>query len=242
MTTWVVKDDERSVMYSPVGLKLIDDFTGTAPTPFRVVPRLTGPARGNASVELLRVDGTDLVATGIRPVLTPSTVLAYPALGRDKTPTITPPTDYEVRIDCDWYRPLYRATATGVRFTAFPYDDDTPPASFPSAPDELRLLPGPAYPHPAGVAMLRGKVVDATAAPVVDALVSATVAVGALTRTERTLSGDGGSYALPLRWAATATVVTVTADHTPPGGPNRTGSTSVTIPDDLATGRTITVS
>ncbi|MGB5755635.1 MAG: hypothetical protein WBM50_01865, partial [Acidimicrobiales bacterium] len=159
MRTWVVRPETRFVMYAPIGLKLVDDLTGGGPIGLRLVDTLRGPARGDLAVTLLERVGTELRATGIRPTLTPSTILSYPGLGRTANPAASPPKDYEIRIEADFYRPLYRTTKTGIAFTAFPYDDEQhPPASVPSGPVEIRLLPGPAYPFPNHLPVVRGVV------------------------------------------------------------------------------------
>ena len=170
--------------------------------------------------------------------LTPSTILSYPGLGRTANPAASPPKDYEIRIEADLYRPLYRATAAGIAFAAFPYDDVHPPALVPSGPVEIRLLPGPAYPFPNHLPVVRGVVTDA-GVPTADVLVSSTTTVGGVDLVERAVTDDAGQFALTLRWVAAGVPTTIEAVATPPIGSGRQGSIVVTLPDAIGTNQEI---
>lgn len=239
MTTWAGQPELRTVLYAPVGLRLIDDLTGETPAGLRLVDQLSGPTRGDLAATLLESIGGDLQPTGIRPVLTPSGILAYPGLGRAADPSSAPPRQFEIRIEADRYRPLYRSSSTGIAFTAFPYDDELhPPASVPTGPIETRLVPSPAYSFPNHLAVLRGTVTDG-GQPVADALVSVTVTVGGADVVDLALSDDGGHYALPLRWVEPGVATTVEAVSLPPLGSGRQGQIVITVPTDLGTNQEI---
>jgi hypothetical protein len=130
MRTWRTLLGERLELYSPIGLRLIDAFTGAAPIgqirPFLDVSDGSGGWR----------------PTEIKAVRTPSHVLIYPGLERRAEVIGQPPRRYRVQIEAEGYRPFYRMTlegrrfngppfyretATGIEFDAFPYNDMTPP-------------------------------------------------------------------------------------------------------------------
>ena len=59
-------------------------------------------------------------------------------------------------------------------------------------------------------------------------------------QTAQTLTGAGGTFALPLRWAPVGPAVTVTAtDYR--RTPNRTGQLSVQLPDALGRNQKIVI-
>lgn len=227
MRTWVRLPADRFVLHWPVGLRLLDDLTGE-------------PPRGRVDAELFLDDAGTLVETGISAKLTPAGILTYPALGRRAKPSTHPPRDYQVRLTADYYIPLYRATAPGIAFQAFPYDDQTPPAGGPAGAVDTPLLPSPPYPFPPHVPVLRGEV-TVTGDPTPDVLVSWTGAVGGTPVEDRTLTDARGTFALPLRWAPFGPLVQIDADYTPPGGPAQSGSVTVTLPGALATSQSIAI-
>src|SRR5687767_12932981 len=101
---------ERWVLYSPIGLRLVDDMTGNMPL-------------GHVRVLLDRRDPAgNWQETKIKAVMTPSGNLTYPGLERH--PDLSGPARrYRARIEADLYGPLYRATLDGIEFDAFPYND-----------------------------------------------------------------------------------------------------------------------
>lgn len=177
MRTWRTLPDERSQLFSPVGLLPRDDMTGRTPV-------------GTLQVVLDAQDpGGIWRRTDVRAVLTQSGVITYPGLGRQREPVGLPARRYRVRVTAKYYIPRYRRDQDGVEFDAHPYDDHNPPASAPDAPSLLVLMPGPTYPFPGHLLVLRGVVVDASGVPVPDAEVS-------IGTTRRTLSDARGAFAL----------------------------------------------
>jgi hypothetical protein len=228
MTNWRALPSERFELYSPVGLRLIDDFTGRPPF-----------GRIRASLDI--IDATaGWRSTVIEPITTPSGVLAYPGLERRSEVIGLPPRRYRVRLDAEFYRPLYRLNAEGIEFEAFPYNDSNPPTDYRVNPpqavitraQDVNLEPAANYPFPPHVRVLRGKVVDSSGRPVVDAEVKR----GA---TERVLSGDNGEYALPLRWAVNGVSIPIDAIDQRTG---RMGTINITLPQALGGGQTIIIS
>jgi hypothetical protein len=218
MRTFRILPGERSELFSPVGLRLLDGMTGAGPI-------------GRVDAFLDVRDGTAWRATGIQAVRTPSGVVAYPGLER-RADVSGPPRHYRVRITADFYRPFYPlATLGGFEFDAFPWNDAHPPRSTAQASQDVRLAPSPGYPFPAFVPVLRGRVLDVAGKPVADAEVSFDP--------ERVLSDDRGELALPLRFAAPGVTLRIEAVHNPTG---RTGSLDVTLPGALGKSQTISIS
>jgi hypothetical protein len=217
MRTWRRLAGERRSLYGAVGLRLVDDLTGEPPI-------------GQIEPALDLLDGAAWRPVEGRLVLAPSGVLTGPGLERGADPA-GGPRRYRLRVDADYYRPLYRAAGDGVEFDAYPYDDETPPQAFARSASDEFLTPSRAYPFPAHVRVLRGQVVDMAGAPVEDALVTEGAA-------DRCLSDDRGLFALPLRIALEGVPVQITADHQ---RSLRSGSITVTLPDDLGNSHTIQV-
>jgi hypothetical protein len=177
MTSWNSVPGATSVMLAPIGLLPIDDITGRAP-----LGALKVFLDAEESVGVWR-------QTDVRALITRSGVITFPALGRMRDPAAHAPRRYRVRVEAEHYIPNYRRDQEGVEFDAFPYDDNTAPASAPGMPDPFFLLPGPTYPFPGHLLVLRGMVVDAGGAPVRDAEVT----IGA---TRRVLSDARGCFAI----------------------------------------------
>ena len=207
---------ERWMLYSPIGLRLLDDITGNMPFgPLRAFLDRQDPATGNWQ------------ETTIKAVTTPGGNLTYPGLERHHDVS-GGPRRYRCRIDADFYGPLYRALADGIEFDAFPYNDTNPPANFPPPPNlplpqDVVLTPGSNYPFPPHISVLRGRTLDINGVPVADAIVSQGVQ-------ERVLTDRRGVFALPLRWAPANVLVPIDASHPRTG---RTGTIQITIPQDL---------
>jgi len=233
---------EQLELYGPIGLRPIDDFTGSAPI-----------SQIRAYLELSDGSGS-WRATDIKAVATPSGILTYPGLERRAEVVGKPPRRYRVKLETELYRPLYlmipvgpvlgppyyRETADGIEFDAFPYNDTYPPTDYTVNPPlkikpqarDVTLAPAVNYPFLTHVRVLRGKVVESTGRPVVDAEVKRG-------NTERVLSGEQGAFALPLRWTPNGVAVAIDAiDHRT----GRTGTINITLPQALGSSWTITVS
>ena len=224
---WRLLPEERLVMYSPVWFRPIDAFTGLPP------------------VESLRVrldlalDG-GWVATDIKPVTTPSGAIVYPGLGRHREPLTAQPRRYRARFESDAFLAVYRRDRDGLEFTAPLYNDTNPPSAL-AMPVTVELLPSLRYPFPAGVPILRGRVVTAAGAPVVDAQVEAQLQPGPVLRLERTMTQGQGGFGLPVRWPVPNVPVVVLATDLR-AQPNRAGAITVQFPGAFGQSHTITVS
>lgn len=217
MRIWRVLPGERSELYSPIGLRLLDEMTG-------------GPPVGRTEAFLDVREGADWRSTAIRAVRTPGGVVAYPGLER-RADVTGPPRHYRVRITAELYRPLYLISQDGIEFDAHPWNDTNPPANTAQEPQDVKLTPAPNYPFPSHVPVLRGVVIDAfTLDPVADAEVF-------YVNLERVLSDERGEFALPLRFAPLNVPVTIDAQrgllH---------GDISVTLPVALGKSQTISIS
>jgi hypothetical protein len=242
MTRWTVLPGERVELYSPIGLRVIDDFTGGSPI---------GWVR--AQLEL-RDDSGAWRATSVAATRTLSGILIYPGLERRAEVLGKLPRRYRVKLEAEFYRPIYRMipagpvlgpphyreTADGIEFDAFPYNDAYPPTDYTVNPPveitlqarDVMLAPAVNYPFPTHLRVLRGNVVDATNRPVVDAEVRRS-------NTERGLSGEQGAYALPLRWPPNGVSIAIDAiDHRT----GQMGTINITLPQALGSSQTITVS
>jgi hypothetical protein len=219
MNGWQAIPDERRRLYSPIGLRLIDDFTGFAPI-----------GAVHAVLDVKRANG-DWRQTDAGAVRTPSDVLAYPGLGRSAHAATEPPTRYRVRLDATYYRPDYLMNLDGIEFDAHAYDDDTPPAVVASLPQSVFLMPATNYPFPGHVRVLRGQVVDVNGDPVASVEVTESAQ-------ERVLSDEHGGFSLPLRWPPLVAAVQIDAlDHRS----GRSGQLNVNLPADLAVGHVVTI-
>lgn len=218
-TKFRVLAGESAMLYSPVGLRLLDEFTGKGPLG-RVVAFLDW-----------QDDSGAWQATGRAPVMTPGGVLTYPGLERRRLAAGAPSRRYRVRLEAELYRAFYRAQFDGREFDAFPFNDTTPPSTLAAMPQDELLVPSSAYPFPTHVRVLRGAVVDAAGVPVADVIVSQ----GGL---ERVLTDERGTFALPLRWAQEGAPLPVDAIDQRTG---RTGMKSVTLPQDLGKNQEITI-
>ncbi|NBH11730.1 carboxypeptidase regulatory-like domain-containing protein [Amycolatopsis sp. SID8362] len=186
---------ESSVLHSPAWFVPFDEFAQRA----RSADVTTELARFDPAANAWEVQETPAIRT-------PSAVIAYPELGRRRGPGAQPER-FRVRFSAIGFAPLYPAdgedfdaSLTGVEFTAYPYDDDTPPAVA-GEPRVVRLLPSVAFPYGPGVRTVYG-VVRANGVPVANALVEAhgvTSRDGAPWQ-ERTLTSAAGAFRLPLRW------------------------------------------
>lgn len=218
MRTWNTLPGERTLLFSPAGIRPIDEFTGLAPL-------------GRVAALLERSDGAGgWGPTDIKPVTTPSGVLTYPHLGRRAEVVGQPPRRYRVKLSADFYIPLYRIAVDGLEFDAHPYNDTNPPNSFPLLPQDALLTPSPNYPFPTHIRVLRGVVEDTAGLTVGDAMVSRGIQ-------ERVLTDARGTFALPLRWPDFDGPVQIDAEDKL----GRVGSINVQLPDALLLSQTIPI-
>lgn len=218
MTTWNLTIDHGSVVYSPVGLRLLDDLTNLPPF-------------GNLQAILDIKDASgNWQQTSILPAMSSDAVLTYPGLERHAIVTGLPARDYRVRLIADYYIPYYRINTDGIVFTAYPFNDENPPAAFAKVPADTVLLPAKNYPFPPNVPVLRGVVVDATGKAVQDAAVTQG-------NTERVVTDEKGRFALPLRWVVPNTNTPIDASSRSA----QTGSITIQIPADLGKSQTISI-
>jgi hypothetical protein len=212
MTSWSSVAGVRSAMFAPIGLMPIDDITGRAP-----LGALHVYLDAEQSAGVWR-------ATDLRALVTRSGVITFPGLGRRRDPAAHGPSRYRVRVDCEHYIARYRRDQDGVEFDVFPYDDNNPPASAPGMPDPFVLYPGPTYPFPAHLLVLRGVVVDAGGAAVRDVEVS-------IGTTRRVLTDARGSFAISTPRPAAPSVIQVDAADLRSG---RIGGAAIPFPPGLA--------
>ena len=211
---------ERTELFSPIGLLPVDDITGRHPV---------GALR--AFLDARQANGS-WRQTDLRPKITRGGVIAYPALGRKRQPLTQPPRRFRVRVEADHYIAAYRRDQDGIEFDAFPYDDNNPPQNAPGMPDPLVLMPGPTYPFPGHLLVLRGVVVDAAGAPVRDAELS-------IGTTRRALSDARGTFALCAPRPTAPTVIQVDAADLRTG---RVGGLAVQFPQGLVANIQIAIS
>lgn len=217
MRRWRPLPAERSELYCPFGLRLVDEFTANAPLA-QVTPLLE-----------IRIGG-EWRALERKAVITPGMVLTYPGLGRRAEVVGQPPRRYRVKLEALHYRPGYQADRDGIELDAHPYNDTNPPAA-PALVQDAFLLPSVGYPFAAHIPVLHGKVTDISGRPLADVLVEEG-------SRERVLSDERGAFSLPLRWVASDTLVSIDATDLRHG---RGGSIDVTLPAALSQNYTIIV-
>jgi hypothetical protein len=211
---WQPAPEERSVEISPVWFRLIDDVTDRAP----IAP---------VTVHLDIQDGPDWRPLDTKATITTAGMVTFLGLERRRPVAGVPPRHYRVRVESDYYRPLYRELASGVEFQTVPMDEQSAPLP---VPQDLVLLPSSTYPLAAHVRRVRGEVHDQTGSPVEDVVVSNRVQIGATFLTERTLTDERGAFTLALRWVTPGTTATVNAIDR---RTNHVGSINVAVPTDL---------
>lgn len=220
MTTWITTPTEFKVVYSPVGLRLLDELANQAPL-------------GSVQAVLdIQDPGGAWRTTDIKDNRTPGAVVTYTDLERHAVVTDLQPRQYRVRLTADYYIPYYRINADGIVFTAYPYNDANPPTQIVRIPTDLPLLPAPNYPFASHIPVLRGTVVDAARKPVRDASVTQG-------NNERALTDVQGRFALPLRWVQPNVAVPIDAADQRTG---RTGFINIQIPAALGKNQTISIS
>jgi len=229
MSTMIIRPlrGERRVSYSAAWFVPVDVVTGSPPSlPLRVLLDIQ--------------DAQGWVPTNIAPAVTLSGTVSYPDLGRCRNPAAATPRRYRARFQSEAYLAVGRAHRDGEEFLAYPFDDTTPPAQN-AARAEVGLAPAVGYPFPGDLRVLYGQVSTAVGELVPDVLLSVTVGPPVL-RTPQTvhaLTGPGGTFALPLRWAPAGPITVTATDyrHTP----NRTGQLAVQLPDALGHNQKIVI-
>jgi hypothetical protein len=99
---WRTSPSERFELYSPVGLRLIDDFTGRPPIGWiRAQLEISDGGGGWRSAE-------------IKEKRTSGGVLIYPGLERRAEVVGAPPRLYRVGLSAEFYLPLYRLNSEGI--------------------------------------------------------------------------------------------------------------------------------
>ena len=181
MRRWVEAVEESAKLYSPIGLRLVDDLTGSAPL-----------GRIEVLLDVKDPQG-QWIDTHRAPVITASSIVAYPGLERRARIDGAGAVRYRVRIKPEFYIPFYRMTDDAIERDAYPYNDTNPPAQVKHVPDDVVLTPAPNYPFEKHIPVLHGLVTDAANSPV--AFVH--VKQGAK---ERVLTDERGTFSLPLRW------------------------------------------
>ena len=182
-----IRPGERRLLFSPVGLQLVDDFSG-------------GPPVGKIEATISHQDGAAWIPLDLKPIRTLSGLLVYPGLGRHPLPVNGKPTrHFRIRLAAKFYRVLYLPATQGFEFDAPAFNDGAPPPK----PTRVRaiLLPAPNYPFPAEMAVLRGQVVAKAAPkpPLVEAKVTDD-------NRQTVLTDERGEFALPLRVAVKGTI------------------------------------
>ncbi|MCI0432645.1 MAG: carboxypeptidase-like regulatory domain-containing protein [Gemmatimonadetes bacterium] len=217
--TWTAIPSERTVLYSQIGLRLVDEFSG-------------GPSQYPVAALLSYQDSAgDWQPTSIKPTPTPSGNLSFPGLGRSANLPAAVMVRHRVQLASEFYRPEYLRTLDALEFDIHPYDDDQPPAVVPNVPQTVLLLPSAVYPHAAFVRTVRGQTLDTSGDPIVNVEVTAGTS-------ERVLSDERGVFSLPLRWAPLSGNVVIDAiDHRT----GRTDQINLALPQDLLQGQTFTL-
>jgi hypothetical protein len=210
---------ERTVLYSQIGLRLVDEFTG-------------GPLQHRVDARISFQDGAgNWQPLPLEPVPSPSGNLLYPGLGRSATFGTAVMVRHRVQLESDYYRPEYLRNADALEFDVHPYDDANAPAVVPNVPQTVLMLPSTTYPYAGFVRTVRGMTLDGLGDPVANVEVTSGT-------TERVLSDERGVFALPLRWAPLSGGVIIDAvDHRT----GRTDQINLTLPQDLLLGQTFTL-
>lgn len=219
---------ERRVSYSAAWFVPVDTVTGMPPElPLTILLDIR--------------DGQDWAPTDVSATRTLSGGIAYLDLGRCRDPGAMAPRRYRARFEPGVYLAIVRAYRDGEEFLAMPFSDTIPPA-LAVPPLTINLAPSVSYPFTSDVPVVYGQVSTVSGQRVPDVLVSATVrpAAPGPPRTERSLTGPDGTFALPLRWEPAGQQVTITATdyrHVP----SRTGRLSVRLPDVLGRNQNIVI-
>lgn len=205
------------VAATPIWLRLVDTFTGRAPRDLHVL------------IER-RVSVSEWVVLEIPHQLSSNGDLGFLGLGKARAGSVG---SFDVRVTVSAPGTVVDAGGGAERWegTVAVWTDRTPPT--PTA-QVVQLFPAPDYAFGPGVPLLAGRVLDAGGDPVDRAEVRASETVGTATLVEEVRTRPNGWFRLPLRWSAGSTQVDAAL-----GG--LSGSTTIVVPDDLATQPTITL-
>jgi hypothetical protein len=211
MRQWNMSVVESARLFSPIGVRLIDDLTGKEPL-------------GRMQVFLdLQEPGGAWRLQERQATRSLSGVVSYPGLAWHADASGQPPQrQYRVRVKAEFYIALYQRIEDGVAFAVAPYDDNHSPQVNP-LPTDVILTPAPNYPFQGHIPVLKGAVKDAANKPVPNALVTQ----GAK---ERVLTDWRGTFSLPLRWAKPNVQIPVDAVNERNG---QMGTENITPPGDL---------
>lgn len=199
ITGW--KFVEATELHTGLAVQLLDDHTGL-------------PIETAAEVTVELPDGTGWREVALEPVVLPGAVFYYPKVERYGDSRGRPSRSYRVSARSEYYVAL-----GAVVVAVAPWDDVRGPASSPTAPTSLRMVPRPSAPF-GTTPTLRGRV--QTLGPIVVGIEGAIVAYdqpqpSGPPRTLHVLSEDDGDYALPIRRIATpGLTVSVTLGAAPP--------------------------
>jgi hypothetical protein len=216
---WYALEAEQWLLYSQIGLKLVDEFTGNTPK-YPVYADLEYQDTGGNWHPVER-----------NPVVTPNGIISYPALGRSVRAATQPVLRHRVSLRSDFYRPEYLLNSDGIEFDIHPYDDANPPVVIPTNPQTILMMPNTKYAYPGHVRLVNGVVQDNAGDPVANVIVSEGVR-------ERVLADERGAFSLPLRWPVlSATVLLDALDHRT----GRNDSLNINLPGDLSQGHLFTI-
>ncbi len=224
--TWHTLAGEQMLLYSQIGLKLVDEFTGKPPK-YPVYADLDYQDTAGKWHTVYWCPPERY------PVVTPNGIITYPALGRSAHAATQPVLRYRVLVRSRYYRPEYLLNSDGIEFNIHPYDDvnPLPPAIIPTNAQTVLMIPNTNYAYPNNVRVVSGLVQNSVGDPV------ANVEVRQGPR-ERVLTDERGAFSLPLRWPVLNATVQVDAlDH-------RTGrnkSRNINLPGDLYRGHLFTI-
>jgi hypothetical protein len=208
---------ESRLAASPVWLRLVDTFTGRRPA-------------GPVQVSLERRDGTAWLPMAVPHQLTEAGDLGFLDLARGR-PGDTGSVDVRVGVTSPGTATVFATGDPVLEMTVPIWSEAAPPA--PTA-QVVSFVPGQDYRFGPGVPLLAGRVVDAAGAPLDRAAISVTETVRGSPVVEQAMTNADGWFRLPLRWSSGATQVSATRGAL-------SGSATITVPDDLDTILTLTL-
>jgi len=187
--------EETTLLFSSLGLQVIDSFLNSSPVAI-------------FEVFIDRFDGAQWRVTTLKPIRTPSGILTLPGLGRRAVVLPgDPPERFRLRVESESYIPSYRRQHDGYEFLVPPYNDTNPPSIPIINIGLLSLDPSAAYTYPADVRVLRGTVTEANGTPIRDA---ATIyAIGLV----EAMTDEDGHFALGLRRAPLTGQIAIDVHH-----------------------------
>jgi hypothetical protein len=213
----VAADVDIRISATPVWLRLVDTHTKRRPR--------------DVSVRLeRRVGASDWIRLDVPHQISSNGDLGFLGLGRRPVGTVG---RFDVRVTLSAPGTVVDAGGGAERWegTIDIWTDQAPPS--PTA-QTVRFFPAPDYGFGAGTPLLAGRVVDATGAPVDRAEVRAVETVGTTTLVEEVRTRPDGWFRLPLRWSTGSTNIVGALGAL-------SGSTTIVVPDDLASQPTITL-